>query len=206
MKSIKELKEELPALLNDRTDPARLAAYLADLEGQCQRIDEHSNGYPNGTISGDIWADGYELVGIGARFSAALEKRGPEELWLRALSCWATAVFAVVSHYRAAVGPVMYASLRHHRRKGDEAGLREQCRAIVADFTLVLEEAEALLAEDANAFSRAEDIDGEAMAIAYLELAARELSRAGDGEAAALLARIQQLPPFWHSLKLPAPQ
>ena len=200
MKSIAQLQAELPALLNPTAAPARVEAYLDELAAQCERVEANSNDYPNNPISGDVWRDGYALVQLGAQLSAALEEREPEELWLRALGCWSTAVFAVVAHYRAEVGPLMHAALRYHRRRGDEAAVLEKCRAIVADFTVLLEEAEALQAEDENAFAGA--IDNELLAIAYLEMAVRVLSAAGDAKAAQLLHRLQLLPPYWMEITL----
>ena len=112
------------------------------------------------------------------------------------------AVQAAMSHHRLAVGPLMYAALRYHRRQNDEAGLLERCRAIVADFTVLLEEAEEIRAEEPDFFAGEIGKNDELQALAYLELAARELSAAGDANASTLLQRLQALPPFWAKLML----
>ena len=201
MREINELQEALPALLEPEAAPEAILAYLEELRDHCQRLTTKTRQGRSFSISTIL--QGQMLINLAESLSIAMEKRNLPELWIRALACWSIAMQPVVAAIdRQASGPLMYAFLRYHRRQGDKAELLERCRAIVADFTLVLEEAEALLAKDTNAFSRAEYICREARALAYLELAARELSAAGDANASALLQRLRALPPFWAKLML----
>ena len=198
MREINELREALPALLEPEAAPEAILAYLEELRDHCQRFTaETQQGRSFVAI-----LQGQMLVNLAEPLSMAMEKRNLPELWIRALACWSMAVQAAMSHYRLAVGPLMYAALRYHRRQNDEAGLLERCRAIVADFTVLLEEAEEIRAEEPDFFAGEIGKNDELQALAYLELAARELSAAGDANASDLLQRLQALPPFWAKLML----
>ena len=201
MREINELQEALPALLEPEAAPEAILAYLEELRDHCQRFTAETR--QGRSFSFSTIRQGQMLVDLAEPLSMAMEKRNLPALWIRALACWSMAMPPVVAAInRLAGGTLMYAFLRYHRRQGDEPGLLERCRAIVADFTVLLEEAEEIRAKEPDFFAGEIGKNDELQALAYLELAARELSAAGDANASALLQRLRALPPFWAKLML----
>ena len=74
-------------------------------------------------------------------------------------------------------------------------------RAILGDFTLLLEDAEDLLADGCTDPADYQE-NSELAAISYLDLAARLLAEHGDSEAQAVRQRLKRLPQYWTTLKL----
>ena len=182
-------------------DTPAIKAYLKELSTQAQHIAANSNDYPKQTINADIWMSGYQLVNTARALAEWLERQRLYELWPQAVECWGTAAFAVVSHYRAEIGPFMHAVMRLQKRRGNSQAVQEMCRAILGDFTLLLEDAEDLLADSCTDPADYQE-DSELAAISYLDLAARLLAEHGDSEAQAIRQRLQRLPQYWATLKL----
>ncbi|MBH5330319.1 hypothetical protein H9Q10_11660 [Eikenella sp. S3360] len=191
----------LDTLCRRPPDLPALQAYLAELKAQAQHISGSSNDYPARSINAAVWIDGYQLVHTARALANWLEQQRLYDLWPQALECWRLAAFAVVSHYRAEIGPLMHAMMRLQKRRGNTQSVQEMCRAILADFSIILEDAEALLTDGRTEPTDYQE-DSELAAIAYLDLAARHLAAHGDSQAQAIRQRLKQLPPYWQSLKL----
>ena len=194
-------QSKLDSLCRLPPDIPAIKAYLKELNIQAQHIADNSNDYPKQTISADIWMSGYQLVNTARALAEWLEQQRLYELWPQAVECWGTAAFAVVSHYRAEIGPFMHAVMRLQKRRGNSQAVQEMCRAILGDFTLLLEDAEDLLADSCTDPADYQE-DSELAAISYLDLAARLLAEHGDSEAQAIRQRLQRLPQYWATLKL----
>lgn len=182
-------------------DIPAIKAYLKELGTQAQHIADNSNDYPKQTINADVWMDGYQIVNTARALAEWLERQRLYELWPQAIECWGTAAFAVVSHYRAEIGPFMHAVMRLQKRRGNSQAVQEACRAILGDFILLLEDAEDLLADGCTDPADYQEYS-ELAAISYLDLAARHLAEHGDSEAQAILQRLNRLPQYWATLKL----
>ena len=182
-------------------DIPAIKAYLKELNTQAQHVAANSNDYPKQTISADVWRDGYQIVNTARALAEWLEQQRLYELLPQAIECWGTAAFAVVSHYRAEIGPFMHAAMRLQKRRGNSQAVQEMCRAILGDFTLLLEDAEDLLADGCTDPADYQEYS-ELAAISYLDLAARHLAEHGDSEAQAIRQRLKRLPKYWATLKL----
>ena len=194
-------QSKLDSLCRLPPDIPAIKAYLKELNIQAQHIADNSNDYPKQTISADIWMSGYQLVNTARALAEWLERQRLYELWPQAIECWGTAAFAVVSHYRAEIGPFMHAAMRLQKRRGNNQAVQEACRAILGDFTLLLEGAEELRDDGCTDPADYQEYS-ELAAISYLDLAARHLAEHGDSEAQAIRQRLQRLPQYWATLKL----
>ena len=194
-------QSKLDSLCRLPPDIPAIKAYLKELNIQAQHIADNSNDYPKQTISADIWMSGYQLVNTARALAEWLERQRLYELWPQAIECWGTAAFAVVAHYRAEIGPFMHAVMRLQKRRGNNQAVQEACRAILGDFTLLLEDAEELRDDGCTDPADYQEYS-ELVAISYLDLAARHLAEHGDSEAQAILQRLNRLPQYWATLKL----
>ena len=194
-------QSKLDSLCQLPPDIPAIKAYLKELNIQAQHIADNSNDYPKQTISADIWMSGYQLVNTARALAEWLERQRLYELWPQAIECWGTAAFAVVAHYRAEIGPFMHAVMRLQKRRGNNQAVQEACRAILGDFTLLLEGAEELRDDGCTDPADYQEYS-ELAAISYLDLAARHLAEQGDSEAQAILQRLNRLPQYWATLKL----
>ena len=115
-------------------DIPAIKSYLKELDTQAQHVAANSNDYPKQTISADVWRDGYQIVNTARALAEWLEQQRLYELLPQAIECWGTAAFAVVSHYRAEIGPFMHAVMRLQKRRGNSQAVQEACRAILGRF------------------------------------------------------------------------
>ena len=122
-------QSKLDTLCQLPPDIPAIKAYLKELNAQAQHVAANSNDYPKQTISADVWRDGYQIVNTARALAEWLEQQRLYELLPQAVECWGTAAFAVVSHYRAEIGPFMHAAMWLQKRRGNSQAVQEMCRA-----------------------------------------------------------------------------
>jgi hypothetical protein len=119
---------------------ADIFALLVDIDRRIDWIKANANGYPNGTISADVWFAGYRMAALGERLTEYFKAAG----WLsnesNAANLWAKATLSVCSHYHNMVGPAMLAVADCAERLGEPDEAIRSYRAIVADFAWLADE------------------------------------------------------------------
>lgn len=133
---------ELDLSDRDAREPHRenIFALLVDIDRRIDWVKENANGYPNGTISGNVWFAGYRMAALGERLTEHFKAAG----WLgnesNAANLWAKATLSVCSHYHDMVGPAMLAVADCAERLEDLDEAIRSYQAVVADFAWLADE------------------------------------------------------------------
>lgn len=119
---------------------ADVLALLVDIDRRIDWINDNANGYPNGTISVEVWFAGYGIAALAERLTGYFKAAG----WLgneaNAANLWAKATLSVCSHYHHMVGPAMLASADCAERQGKPDEAMRSYNAVVADFAWLSDE------------------------------------------------------------------
>ena len=138
---------------------------LRTLGAEIDSIQEQANGYPNSAIDAVVWLDGFRYAGLCKELTAHFAHAN----WLvrqeNASALWKKATLAVCSHYHHMVGPAMLANADCHERLGNTEHAVQLYRAVISDFSFLLE----------DDFSDRQIDDDERVAIESLKTAAHRL-------------------------------
>ena len=119
---------------------ANVFALLMDLDRRIDWVKDNANGYPNGSISGNVWFAGYRMAALAEGLTGYFKAAG----WLgneaNAANLWAKATLSVCSHYHHMVGPAMLAAADCAERRGDPEEAIHSYKVVVADFAWLSDE------------------------------------------------------------------
>ena len=171
-----ELKQDVERLLeSDFSSEAERDSHASEvlrvlraLEAEIQEVRQLANGYPANPIGADVWMNGAMYSGWAEALTQHFKVAG----WLKhernASGLWVAATLAVNSHYHNLVGPAMTSNADCYARLGQTDEAVERYRAVVADFSFLVDE---WLSEEA--YPENEDRES----IRYLEISLEELER-----------------------------
>ncbi len=144
---------EIEDLQVDEQFKQDLAHYLYYwMQYAARHIAQNSNDYPQNSISGNIWMDGYVLRSWAQALSEYFEKQKNDEYALDMSLEKARITCSIMSHYPELVGPDMISVASKYEAKGAISDALNFYRPVLADFVEFLEDIE---------FSRYEDNIGE---------------------------------------------
>lgn len=119
---------------------ADVLALFVDIDRRIDWIKDNANGYPNGTISVEVWFAGYGIAALAERLICYFKTAGWLDNEANAANLWAKATLSVCSHYHHMVGPAMLASADCAERQGKQDEAMRSYNAVVADFTWLSDE------------------------------------------------------------------
>jgi hypothetical protein len=115
---------------------------LKQLEAAIEDIAQRANNYPQNTIMGDGWMDGYGYASLARALTLHLQAQGTNKCLPyegHASVSWLRATLAVCSHYRNLVGPAMITHASYHERTDNHPHALLMYTAVVKDFVCLLE-------------------------------------------------------------------
>lgn len=144
---VEEIKSLLETILNMNEaeleeNKEKLNQCLVLMGKEVKRVRSQANGYPNNTISGDVWFDGAALANYGEVLAHFLSDKDFLEEQSKATNLWTGAVLSVCPHYHHLVGPAMIANASINERMGNLEYSKSAYSAVLQDFECILEYAE----------------------------------------------------------------
>jgi hypothetical protein len=145
--TIKASVEEILALdlsteetFNAHTD--QVAGVLQQLATAIEDISGRANNYPQGSIMGDVWMDGFGYANLARALTFHFQAQGVEACLHyegHASNLWLRATLAVCSHYHHLVGPAMITHASYHERTDNNPHALLMYTAVVKDFVCLIE-------------------------------------------------------------------
>lgn len=117
-------------------------ALMTELDARIEVIRQQAKGYPRNPVSAEVRFADYRMIGLAESLTQHFKATG----WLghegNASGLWAKATLAVCSHYHHMVGPAMLANADCCERLGEPAEALARYRAVMNDFSFLLDEFE----------------------------------------------------------------